>query len=43
MGDAGASVGVDKFGASAPDKILYEQYGLTVPAIVAAVRRVAGK
>ncbi|MEW5739785.1 MAG: transketolase [Myxococcota bacterium] len=43
VGDAGASVGVDKFGASAPDKILYEQYGLTVPAIVAAAKRVAGK
>jgi len=43
VGDAGASIGVDRFGASAPDKVLYEQYGLSVPAIVAAARRVAGK
>jgi transketolase len=43
VGDAGAAIGVDTFGASAPDKVLYEQYGLTVPAIVAAAKRVAGK
>jgi transketolase len=43
VGDAGASIGVDTFGASAPDKVLYEKYGLTVPAIVAAAKRVAGK
>ncbi len=39
VGDAGEMVGVDTFGASAPDKVLYEQYGLTVAHVVAAAKR----
>ena len=33
-----ASVGVDEFGASAPAPILYEKYGITVDAVVAAAK-----
>lgn len=43
VGDAGVAIGVDKFGASAPDKILFEQYGITAAAVVDAVKRVTGK
>jgi len=39
IGDAGVSIGVDKFGASAPAGVLYEKYGLTADAVVAAVGR----
>jgi transketolase len=38
VGDQGRSIGVDGYGASAPDKVLLEQYGLTVAAVVKAVR-----
>ncbi len=39
IGDHGVAVGVDKFGASAPDKILFEQYGLTAAHVVAAAKQ----
>lgn len=42
IGDRGIAIGVDTFGASAPDKILYEKYGLTVAKIVEAVRKTVG-
>jgi len=34
VGDSGRVIGVDKFGASAPYKMLYENYGLTVENIL---------
>ncbi len=40
VGDRGASVGVDTFGASAPGEVLYEKYGITPGAVVDAVKRV---
>ncbi|MFZ5441528.1 MAG: transketolase [Myxococcota bacterium] len=39
IGEAGVAIGVDRFGASAPDKVLFEQYGLTVANVVAAAKR----
>ncbi len=36
VGDVGIAIGVDKFGASAPYKVIYQEYGLTVEAVVAA-------
>ncbi len=38
VGDRGIALGVDKFGASAPDKILFEKYGLSAAKIAEAVR-----
>jgi transketolase len=38
IGERGVAIGVDTYGASAPDKVLWEQYGLTVPKVVAAVK-----
>lgn len=40
VGEHGIGVGVDTFGASAPDKVLWEKFGLTVGKVVEAVRRV---
>ena len=37
VGLDGISIGVDRFGASAPYKIIYEKYGLTAEAVVEAV------
>ncbi|MGV3625068.1 MAG: transketolase [Archangium sp.] len=42
VGDKGETIGVDEFGASAPDKVLFEQYGLTVGAVVEAARKTLG-
>ena len=39
IGDAGESVSLEHFGASAPFQVLYEQFGLTDEAVVAAARR----
>ncbi|HVU74790.1 MAG TPA: transketolase [Mycobacteriales bacterium] len=36
VGDRGASVGIDHFGASAPYTTLYEQFGITADRVVAA-------
>ena len=38
VGNTGASVGVDDFGASAPANILYEKYGITADAVVQAAK-----
>ncbi|MFZ9888966.1 MAG: transketolase-like TK C-terminal-containing protein, partial [Myxococcota bacterium] len=38
VGDAGVAVGIDRFGASAPDHVLWEHYGFTVDHVVAAAR-----
>ena len=43
IGDAGASVGLDRFGASAPANRLFDEFGITVEQVVAAVRRVLGR
>jgi transketolase len=40
VGLDGASVGIDRFGASAPAAVLAERLGLTVGAVVAAARGV---
>jgi transketolase len=37
--DAGESVSLEHFGASADYKTLYEQFGITTEAVVAAARR----
>jgi transketolase len=42
VGLDGVTIGVDKFGASAPYKRLYEAYGLTADAVVAAARGLIG-
>jgi transketolase len=34
VGDGGAVIAVDRFGASAPYKVIYEKFGLTVDAIM---------
>jgi transketolase len=39
VGDAGESIGVDRFGASAPVEVLLEKYGLTSAAVAAAALR----
>ena len=41
VGDHGASIGIDHFGASAPAEILFEQFGLTVDNVVATAKRLA--
>ncbi len=38
VGDAGESVGVDRYGASADEKTLYREFGLTAEAVAAAAR-----
>jgi transketolase len=38
VGDAGESVGVDHFGASASEAVLYKEYGITVEAVAAAAK-----
>lgn len=37
VGDDGLTIGIDHFGASAPDKVLGEQFGFTVDAVVAKI------
>ncbi|KAA9129545.1 transketolase [Marinihelvus fidelis] len=43
VGDRGKVVGIDRFGASAPAKQLFEEYGLTVDNVCAAVRETLNK
>jgi len=38
VGDQGAVLGVDRFGASAPVNVVYEKYGLTVENVVAKAK-----
>lgn len=40
VGDAGKSIGIDTFGASAPGGALYEMFGITVDAVEAAAKEV---
>jgi transketolase len=40
VGDAGAVVSVERFGASAPAKTLLREYGFTVEAVCAKAREV---
>jgi transketolase len=42
VGARGRVIGVNKFGASAPYKTLYEKYGLTVANIVAQAQQMLG-
>jgi transketolase len=39
VGDRGAMLGIDRFGASAPGEVLLEQYGFTVDNVVARAKR----
>ncbi len=39
VGDAGESVSLEHFGASAPYQVLFEQFGITADAVVDAARR----
>lgn len=41
VGDDGAIIGIDRFGASAPYEKLFEEYGITAAAVADAARRVA--
>jgi transketolase len=38
VGDAGLIIGIDHFGASAPDTVIAEKLGFTGPAVAAKVR-----
>ncbi|MEP7290477.1 MAG: transketolase [Chloroflexota bacterium] len=42
VGTQGVAIGVDKFGASAPYQKIYEEYGLTPDAVMAAAKLVLG-
>ena len=42
VGDRGTVIGIETFGASAPAPKLYAEYGLTAPAVVAAVKKLIG-
>jgi transketolase len=42
-GDAGASVSLERFGASAPGERLFEQFGFTPARVAETVRRVLGR
>jgi transketolase len=39
VGGKGEMVGIDEFGASAPGPLLYEKFGITVDAVVAAAKK----
>jgi transketolase len=43
IGDFGEAISIETFGASAPDNILYEQYGFTVENVVTTAKRVLSK
>ena len=43
VGADGVALGIDRFGASAPYKEIYEHLGLTVSKIVEAARKLVGK
>jgi transketolase len=40
VGPKGKAIGIDRFGASAPYKVLYEKFGITADAVVLAVKDV---
>jgi transketolase len=39
LGEAGTFIGMTGFGASAPAEILYEHFGITEAAVIAAVKK----
>ena len=43
VGDGGASIGVDRFGASAPGEVVMREYGFTADHVVAVARGLIGK
>ena len=43
VGDAGDMIAIEKFGASAPSKVLFKHYGLTVENIVERAKRLVAK
>ncbi len=43
VGDQGGSISVEQFGASAPYKVIFEHYGLTVENIIAKARQLIAK
>jgi transketolase len=43
VGPAGAAIGIDHFGASAPATVLYQEFGITAENMVATARRVLGR
>jgi len=43
VGDSGAIVGIETFGASAPAPVLYEKFGITAEKVAAAARGVIGR
>ena len=43
VGDCGETISIEKFGASAPDNVLFEKYGFTVENVVAIAKRVLSK
>jgi len=43
IGSRGVAVGLDRFGASAPWKVLYEKLGITVDSVLAAARTLVGR
>ena len=43
VGLAGEAIGIDHFGASAPAKVLYREFGITADNLVASAKRVLGK
>jgi transketolase len=40
VGDAGAVVSIDRFGASAPYQVLYREYGITAERVAEAAQAV---
>jgi len=43
VGDAGVTIGIDRFGASAPAERLFAEFGFTVERVVEAVTKAAGR
>lgn len=39
VGDRGVAIGIDRYGASAPAEVIFEQLGITPAAVVAAAKR----
>jgi transketolase len=39
IGDRGLAIGVDRFGASAPDKVIADKFGLTTAAVAQQIER----
>jgi transketolase len=43
VGDQGGSIGVDRYGASAPGEVVMKEYGFTVEHVVKYARGLLGK